>query len=93
MRNPYVIVVLVLLIVLLFGYRRLPDLARSIGSSLKVFKKEVSELTDDADAPRSTDQGTSTTSPASTTAPATPETSQPSQTSHQAKGPHDPQNT
>jgi sec-independent protein translocase protein TatA len=50
-RNPAVIIVLILLVVLLFGSRRLPELARSVGQSLKIFKKEVKELKDD-DAPR-----------------------------------------
>ena len=46
-RSPGVIIVLILLIVLLFGSRRLPDLARSVGQSLKIFKSEVKELKDD----------------------------------------------
>ncbi|GAA1735854.1 hypothetical protein GCM10009809_33800 [Isoptericola hypogeus] len=47
LRHPAVIIVLILLVVLLFGSRRLPDLARSVGQSLKIFKKEVKELKDD----------------------------------------------
>lgn len=44
------IIVLVLLVLLLFGANRLPDLARSVGQSLKIFKREVQELReDDAD--------------------------------------------
>nr|WP_297425671.1 Sec-independent protein translocase subunit TatA [uncultured Actinotalea sp.] len=41
------IVILVLIILLLFGARRLPDLARSVGQSLKIFKSEVKDLQDD----------------------------------------------
>jgi sec-independent protein translocase protein TatA len=41
------IVVLVIVVVLLFGANRLPDLARSVGQSLKIFKKEVKDLQDD----------------------------------------------
>jgi sec-independent protein translocase protein TatA len=42
---------LILVIVLvLFGAQRLPDLARSLGSSVKEFKKGVNELKDDASA-------------------------------------------
>jgi sec-independent protein translocase protein TatA len=42
---------LVLLIVLLiFGARKLPDLARSLGASAKVFRKGVSEGSQDEDA-------------------------------------------
>ncbi|QAY62663.1 twin-arginine translocase TatA/TatE family subunit [Xylanimonas allomyrinae] len=41
------IIVLVVVILLLFGANRLPDLARSVGQSLKIFKNEVKDLTDD----------------------------------------------
>lgn len=43
------IIIIVLVIVILFGARRLPDLASSVGKSLKIFKKEVSELREDTD--------------------------------------------
>ena len=46
MRPTHILVLLIVLIIL-FGARRLPDVARSIGQSLKVLKKEVSELQDD----------------------------------------------
>jgi len=42
------IVVLVLVIVMLFGANRLPELARSVGESMKIFKNEIKDLTDDA---------------------------------------------
>lgn len=41
------VVVLVVVIVLLFGANRLPDLARSVGQSMKIFKNEVKDLRDD----------------------------------------------
>lgn len=41
------VVVLVLLVLLLFGANRLPDLARSVGQSLKILKTEVKDLGDD----------------------------------------------
>lgn len=49
MRTPslWAIVVLVVVVLLLFGARRLPDVAASVGKSLKIFKKEVKELTED----------------------------------------------
>ncbi|MFC8599314.1 MULTISPECIES: Sec-independent protein translocase subunit TatA [unclassified Isoptericola] len=47
MLKPWHIIVLVIVILLLFGARRLPDLARSVGQSLKIFKSEVKDLTDD----------------------------------------------
>lgn len=45
------IIVLIIVILLVFGSARLPDMASSIGKSLKIFKREVSELREDAAAP------------------------------------------
>jgi sec-independent protein translocase protein TatA len=36
--------ILALIILLLFGARRLPDLARSVGRSMKIFRSEVKDL-------------------------------------------------
>ena len=41
------LVLIVLVIVLLFGARKLPDAARGLGRSLRIFKSEVSTLNDD----------------------------------------------
>ncbi len=41
------IVVLVVVIVLLFGAKRLPDVAKSVGQSLRIFKREVKDLRHD----------------------------------------------
>ncbi len=38
-----------LLILLLFGARRLPELARGLGSSLRIFRAETKGLLDDED--------------------------------------------
>jgi sec-independent protein translocase protein TatA len=40
---PEIILILVVL-VLLFGARRLPDAARSLGRSMRIFKSEVKEM-------------------------------------------------
>ncbi len=45
--KPWHIGVLLVVIILLFGAKRLPDLAKSVGQSLKIFKSEVKDLTDD----------------------------------------------
>ncbi len=57
------VIVLILVIVVVFGSNRLPDIASSIGKSMKVFKKEVQELRDDTPAapPRDSDTPTDTT--------------------------------
>lgn len=54
LRHPATIVVLILLVVLLFGSNRLPDLARSVGQSLKIFKSEVKDLREDDSKPAET---------------------------------------
>ena len=45
--KPSHIIFLLIVVILLFGYRKLPDIARSVGQSMKVFKKEVKELRED----------------------------------------------
>jgi sec-independent protein translocase protein TatA len=47
--QPSHIIILLLVIILIFGASKLPDIASNIGKSLKVFKKEVKELRDDDD--------------------------------------------
>ena len=41
------VILLLLVIILLFGAKRLPDVARGIGQSLKVFKEEVKDINKD----------------------------------------------
>ncbi len=38
------IVIIVVAFVLLFGFKRLPDAARSLGRSMRIFKSEVDEM-------------------------------------------------
>ncbi|HEX7188321.1 MAG TPA: Sec-independent protein translocase subunit TatA [Actinomycetes bacterium] len=45
---PEIILILVVL-VLLFGAKRLPDAARSLGRSMRIFKSEVKEMRHDDD--------------------------------------------
>ncbi|MBB4683598.1 Sec-independent protein translocase subunit TatA [Amycolatopsis jiangsuensis] len=42
--QPWHLIILVLVVVLLFGAKRLPDAARSIGKSMKIFKAETKDL-------------------------------------------------
>ncbi|WP_435300044.1 Sec-independent protein translocase subunit TatA [Timonella sp. A28] len=46
--KPSHLLVLILVLLLLFGAKKLPDLARSVGQSLKIFKKELKDLNDDS---------------------------------------------
>jgi sec-independent protein translocase protein TatA len=41
------IVILIVVIVLLFGWKRMPDAARSLGRSMRIFKSEVGEMKND----------------------------------------------
>ena len=45
--NPILLLVLVLLVVVVFGAKRLPDAARSLGRSMRIFKTEVKEMKED----------------------------------------------
>jgi sec-independent protein translocase protein TatA len=42
--SPWHWAILILVAVLLFGSKRLPDAARSLGKSMRIFKSEVKEL-------------------------------------------------
>lgn len=52
------LLIIVLIVILLFGAKKLPDLARSTGRSLRIFKAETKGLMnddeDDDDTPRQT---------------------------------------
>jgi sec-independent protein translocase protein TatA len=54
--QPWHLIILVLLVVLLFGAKRLPDAARSIGKSMKIFKAETKGLREDDDSHATTEQ-------------------------------------
>ena len=49
--EPWHFLILVLVVLLLFGGKRLPDAARGLGRSLRIFKSEVKQMQDDT--PRS----------------------------------------
>jgi sec-independent protein translocase protein TatA len=49
--KPWHIIVLVVVLLLLFGAKRLPDAARGLGRSLRIFKSEVKEMQNDDEDP------------------------------------------
>lgn len=65
LRGPELLIIL-FIVVLLFGARKLPDLARSVGESLNVFKKSVRDETPPAPPAVEQRQVTGTTPPAPT---------------------------
>ena len=62
MRPIHWIIVLIVVLVL-FGAQKLPDLARSIGTSAKILKEEMNDLSQDSS---STSEQTSTSEPENT---------------------------
>ena len=65
---------LLFIIVVLFGWKKLPDAARSVGRSMRIFKSEMSEMKSDGKearpSPAATDTVPGTVPPAAT--PQTP---------------------
>ena len=49
--EPWHLIVLVLIVAVLFGSRRLPDAARGLGRSLRIFKSEMKQMQDDEPRP------------------------------------------
>lgn len=47
LREPSHILLLLIVLVILFGAKRLPDSARSLGRSMRIFKSEMKELNAD----------------------------------------------
>jgi sec-independent protein translocase protein TatA len=50
--RPGEIILILLIVLLLFGAKRLPDTARSLGRSLRILKSETKAMRDDDDAER-----------------------------------------
>jgi sec-independent protein translocase protein TatA len=44
LREPSHILILLLVVLVLFGAKRLPDSARSLGKSMRIFKSEMKEM-------------------------------------------------
>ena len=49
--QPWHVIILVVVVVLLFGAKRLPDAARSIGKSMKIFRAETKSMSEDEETP------------------------------------------
>jgi len=51
--SPWKILIVAVVLIVLFGSKKLPDAARSLGSSMRILKSEVSSLhEDDPELPR-----------------------------------------
>jgi sec-independent protein translocase protein TatA len=67
--SPWKILIIAVVVLVLFGSKKLPDAARSLGKSMRILKTEIHELHDDDEARAGTATAT-TTAPAATVAPA-----------------------
>ena len=73
----HLVVLAIVVAVLFFGWKQLPDMARSAGRSLRVFRTELKGMGDD-DAARATHSAlSSATAPEATVAPQTPPVASP----------------
>src|SRR5580658_9459174 len=62
--SPWKILIIAVVILVLFGSKKLPEAARSLGRSMRILKTEVSSLHDDEVAPGSPVQGQPEPAPA-----------------------------
>ncbi|MEV0647224.1 Sec-independent protein translocase subunit TatA [Phytomonospora sp. NPDC050363] len=69
--KPWHIAVLVVVLILLFGAKKLPDAARGLGRSLRILKAETKNLRDEAKADDKTDEMDSKADAQHTRKPAT----------------------
>ena len=70
--GPFEMILVFAVLLLLFGAKRLPDLSRSVGRSLRIFKSEVKEMGKDDDK-----GGADAARPAQTTQPTSAEPAPP----------------
>ncbi|EWT02551.1 preprotein translocase subunit TatA [Intrasporangium oryzae NRRL B-24470] len=47
------LILIAIVVVLLFGWKRMPDMARSVGRSVRIFKSEVDEMKKDGSTSKS----------------------------------------
>ncbi len=52
--SPWKILIVAVVLIVLFGSRKLPDAARSLGKSMRILKTEVQDLHHDHDKPEET---------------------------------------
>ncbi len=57
LREPSHILLLLIVVVVLFGAKRLPDSARSLGRSMRIFKSELKEMKNDDDPKKNNSNG------------------------------------
>lgn len=73
------IIIIAVVILILFGAKKLPDAARAMGRSLRIFKAETKAMGDDDETTREQPAGTAQAAAAPDTADARPEQGKPAQ--------------
>jgi sec-independent protein translocase protein TatA len=68
--SPWKILIIALVIIVLFGSKKLPSAARSLGQSMRILKKEVQSLHEDEPEPRPSGAQAAAQAPAEITADA-----------------------
>src|SRR3954453_15137744 len=81
--GPAEIALIILAVLLLFGYKKLPDASRSMGRSLRIFKSEMKGMKDDD--VRAKDEARTTPVAAQTVAPPAPPTVPPEAVDYEAE--------
>ncbi|XCB28938.1 Sec-independent protein translocase subunit TatA [Arcanobacterium hippocoleae] len=74
--KPMHFAVLIVVLIIIFGAAKLPDIARNIGKSAKILKKEMKELTEDETNPPIPAVSQASIPPAQAAAPQTAQTQQ-----------------
>jgi sec-independent protein translocase protein TatA len=75
--SPWHLVIILIALFVLFGYKKLPDATRSLGRSMRIFKSEVKGLHDDE--PRPVESAATPTPAATPAATPPPPATQPQQ--------------
>jgi sec-independent protein translocase protein TatA len=70
--QPWHVIVLVVVLFALFGAKRMPDMARSVGQSLRIFKSEMRQGAKETEEMAAAKEAVRTEPPAVTPAPAKP---------------------
>lgn len=67
--SPWHLLVVALVFVILFGSKKLPDAARGLGRSLRIFKSEVAEMKNDGAKSPGSETSTQAELPATSVSP------------------------
>ncbi|MFB7476739.1 Sec-independent protein translocase subunit TatA [Kitasatospora sp. NPDC056184] len=77
--EPWHVLVVLAVVILLFGSKKLPEMARGLGKSMRILKAETKAMREDDTPAADAAQGTAQSTAQSTAAPAQPAAEQPRQ--------------